>query len=163
MFLWAAGYYGEFRYGYSGLGSVFRVCPFPLPLIIFKSSGLIIYSVCRAVLSDHTGLIGQLSLQNNTLVAGDNRGTVKLWSLPERTGQTIAEDEEGDPVISLVIDGERILFGYASGSAYLVHRGSGAREVLVTGADVVWSVGFTPAKRPWVVYRRGKYTWLHVL
>lgn len=118
---------------------------------------------CRAVFSGHKGLVGQLALQGDTLVSGDNSGTVKVWSLDAPgSGQTIVQEEEGNPVVSLALDEGDILSGNANGSVHLVRRDLGTREALLTRVNNVWCVGFTPSKHPWVVYMKGEDTQLGI-
>lgn len=113
--------------------------------------------------SGHKGLVGQLALQGDTLVSGDNSGTVKLWSLDAPgSGQTIFQEETGNPVVSLALDEGDILSGNANGSVHLVRRDLGTREALLTGVNNVWCVGFTPSKHPWVVYMKGEDTQLGI-
>lgn len=87
-----------------------------------------------------------------------------MWSLDAPgSGQVIAQEEKENPVISLAFDAGNIIFGNASGSVHLVRRDLGASEALLTGVDNVWCVGFTPSKRPWVVYVKGEDTQLGIL
>ncbi|KAE8338538.1 hypothetical protein BDV24DRAFT_166219 [Aspergillus arachidicola] len=116
---------------------------------------------CLDVLSGHSGAVTRLSLQGDTLISADNVGTVKVWSLSRASGRTIAEEKDGS-VISLVADGENILVGNTNGSVSLVHHESGASRTLVTRADAVWNVGFTPFKRPLAVYFKGGDTQLAI-
>ncbi|KAE8369541.1 WD40-repeat-containing domain protein [Aspergillus caelatus] len=116
---------------------------------------------CLGALSGHSGVVSRLLLREDTLIAADSSGLVKVWSLDKASGRTISE-EKGGSVISLVADDENILIGNTNGSVYLVNHESGATKALLTGADAVWNVGFTPSNRPLAVYFEGGDTQLDI-
>lgn len=116
---------------------------------------------CLGVLSGHSGVVTRLILRDDTLLSADSAGLVKVWSLDNAPGRTISE-EKGGSVISLVADEENTLIGNTNGTVYLVNHVSGATKSLVTGADAVWNVGFTPSNRPLSVYLKGGDTQLNI-